>query len=108
MAEQSAFTTRFKNALKVKSVFRLGRNPTVDWVIILVSFIVLTLSLVFVTYLHYTGVRAQILEERSSGASVTNILPRGLMDLVVNHFSERKANMERRITAPVSVVDPSL
>ena len=95
------------NSLLARSrfMYQLGKNPTLDWLIILLLFFVLSIVFVFATISHFSPLT------RSSSSEVvsqpTEVIPEAAMQRVFEYYDSRARTLEALTGETSAFVDPS-
>ena len=101
---------RLSGVFKKKGSFHLGRNPTLDWLFILVSSILVALVMVGLSIFHYGGFGPADDGELSNGDEKDGLLSDELVrrvDDAYDAYEARRLRLEQILDEPVTVVAPS-
>jgi len=99
----------YKNRQQTGGGYALGKNPTADWLLVIGTFLLLTVLFVFITFSHYMAFRELAKgEETNVSKDATLILPDGIFKRVLEYYEGRRSALRDALERPVTVVDPSL
>lgn len=92
-------------SLSKRGGYRLGENPSADWVLALVGFFVLAALFVLFTIIKNPAASSPPTPESASASS--ELISNELMNRVGNYIEERRGQFESLRDNPNSLVDPS-
>jgi len=104
MSKISDLFKRSPSVSKERWHYEIGKNPSLDWFLVLIVFVVLTACIVLST-LSYFSRAARI--DSGDASPDTEALPNGVIERVTGHYEGLRAERNTVLENPAVPPDPS-